>query len=76
MHPASNRDVTGAWRSHSLALARAVATYLRACAAEARLAGRTREELVELLADTLAHAAKLDTLLGYGGEGGTGALDA
>jgi hypothetical protein len=68
--------VSEAWRGHSLALARAVATYLRACADHERWLGRAREELLDLTAETLAQAARIDVLLGHRGEGSAGVLDA
>jgi hypothetical protein len=49
-----------AWRAHSLALARAVRTYIRGCAANDGWTGHTRSELSSLLADSLSCAADLD----------------
>jgi hypothetical protein len=69
IRPVQVGDLADGWRGHSLALARAVGTYLGACAGDKRWIGQTREELVELLADSLAHAAKLDALLGADGQG-------
>ncbi len=60
---------TVAWRRHSLALARAVASYLRACAARDRWFGDTRQRLLDLLADSLAEAAKVNERLGGEGDG-------
>jgi uncharacterized protein YdbL (DUF1318 family) len=51
------------WRRHALALARPVASYLRACEARDGLFGDTRERLLDLLADSLAEASRLDARL-------------
>jgi hypothetical protein len=62
--------ISGAWRAHSLALARTVATYLRACASSERRFGQAREELLELLADCLVQADRIDVILGGDSDGG------
>jgi hypothetical protein len=65
------RGINAAWRQHSLALGRTAATYMRA-----RVAGDAREELLDLLADSLAQVSMLDVLLGREPVGGSCALGA
>lgn len=55
------------WRAHSLALARCSATYLRACATNDARNGQSRAELLDLLAESLTHAARLETRLSDNG---------
>ena len=56
----SAAGATVAWRRHSLALARTVATYLRADSAPNPWFRDTREALLELFSDSLAQAATLE----------------
>lgn len=59
--PAVGTSNARAWRAHSLALARSTATYLQACEGNDGWRQQTRAELLSLLADSLAQAARLDT---------------
>lgn len=63
-----------AWRAHSLALARTAATYLQAYATNDGWSGPTREELLSLLADSLAQASELGARFAGEDEGGSFAL--
>jgi hypothetical protein len=51
------------WRRHTLALARPIASYLRACEARDGWFGDTREALIDLLADSLTEASRLNARL-------------
>jgi hypothetical protein len=66
--------IDAAWRKHSLALARTLATYMRARIANQRWPGDAREELIDVLADSLAQISRLDVLLGRKPDGGCCAL--
>ena len=72
--PAVGTSAGRAWRAHSLALARTAATYLRACAENDGGLGQTRQELLDLLADSLVQASRLDAHLTGEDPGGSCAL--
>ena len=72
--PAVGTSAGRAWRAHSLRSARTAATYLRACAENDGGLGQTRQELLDLLADSLVQASRLDAHLTGEDPGGSCAL--
>jgi hypothetical protein len=73
-HATAPAEAESAWRAHTLGLARAAGSYVRACADSDGRFAPAREELVDLLADSLLQAARLDARLGGAGTGGAHVL--
>ena len=73
-HARAPAKAESAWRFHTLGLARTAGSYVRACAHGDGRWSPAREELIDLLADSLLQAARLDARLGAAGTGGEHAI--
>ena len=72
--PTAPVEAASAWRAHTLGLARAAGRYVRACQTTDELFAPVREELIDLLADSLLQTAWLDARLRATGSEGAHAI--